>query len=309
MKLIGIGGGHIDRRGRIASDYVPAASNPGKMREDIGGGALNALRNAAQRGIACTFISVRGGDSAGEQVSRAIAEARITDMSATFLDRATPSYTALLDRHGDLIAGFADMELYDLALPKQLRRSTIRQFIATQDAVLCDANIPLAGLERLAGLSEQRPIFAIAVSPAKVVRLRTILGSLACLFMNSREAGALVGKADLSAEEAVRALRIAGLRTGVITSGSEELALFDEEGIFSLLPPSPAQLVDVTGAGDALAGVTVAALLRGMPLRNAIREGVAAASLTLESAQAVTKLEPKIFAGRLALVPQARPMA
>ena len=75
MKLIGIGGGHIDRRGHIAGDYVPAASNPGKMFEEIGGGALNALRNAVQRGHACTFVSVRGGDSAGEQVGRAIMDA------------------------------------------------------------------------------------------------------------------------------------------------------------------------------------------------------------------------------------------
>jgi len=309
MKLIGIGGGHIDRRGQIAGDYIPAASNPGKMREDIGGGALNALRNAAQRGLACTFVSVRGGDSAGEQVSRAIAEARITDLSATFLDRATPSYTALLDRQGDLIAGFADMGLYDLVFPKQLRRSTISQAIAAQDALLCDANIPEAGLEWLASLAAQKPIFAIAVSPAKVVRLKRILTHLTCLFMNVREARALAGNAGLSVNKAVHALRIAGLRAGVITTGSEALILFDEEGAFSLQPPSPARLVDVTGAGDALAGVTISALLRGSSLSDAAREGVAAASMTLESAQAVTQLDPKAFAARLALVPQAQPMA
>ncbi|RFC68023.1 MULTISPECIES: carbohydrate kinase family protein [Mesorhizobium] len=309
MRLIGIGGGHIDRRGQIAGDYVPAASNPGRMLEDIGGGALNALRNAVQRGQACTFVSVRGGDSAGEQVSRAISDAGIADLSATFLDRTTPSYTALLDRHGDLIAGFADMGLYDLAFPKQLRRSTIRHVIATQDAVLCDANIPAIGLERLAALSEAQPIFAIAVSPAKVVRLRTILANLACLFMNITEARVLAASADISAIEAAQVLRSTGLQAGVITSGGGELILFDEQGAFSLQPPPPTRLVDVTGAGDALAGVTISALLEGSKFQDAVRQGVAAALLTLESGKAVSQLEPDSFAKKLALVPQARQMA
>ena len=44
----------------------------------------------------------------------ALAAAGIADLSATFLDRVTPSYTALLDRHGELIAGFADMEQHPL---------------------------------------------------------------------------------------------------------------------------------------------------------------------------------------------------
>src|SRR5690606_17317413 len=139
-------------------------------------------RNAAQRGVRCTLISMRGGDAAGEQVSRAAAEAGIADLSAVFLDRTTPSYTALLDRHGDLIAGFADMGLYDLAFPKQLRRSSIRDAINDNDAVLCDANVPQAGLERLASMRSEKPFFAIAVSPAKVVRMKIILHALSFLF-------------------------------------------------------------------------------------------------------------------------------
>jgi len=309
MKLIGIGGGHIDRRGQIASDYVPAASNPGKMVEDIGGGALNALRNAVQRGLRCTFISIRGGDNVGEQVARAVANAGIIDLSATFLDRTTPSYTALLDRRGDLIAGFADMELYDLAFPKQLRRSSIRHAIAAQDAALCDANIPASGLERIAALSEGKPTYAIAVSPAKVVRLKAILSNLSCLFMNIREARALAGDSNLSAADAARTLRSVGLRAGVITSGAGEVVIFDEHGFFSLQPPPPERLVDVTGAGDALAGITISALLQGSPLQDAVREGVVAALMTLESAKSVTNLESDAFERKLALVPRARPMA
>jgi len=48
------------------------------------------------------------------------------------------------------------------------------------------------------------------------------------------------------------------------------------------LPAIPADVVDTTGAGDALAGVTAAALAEGRPLEEAVEWGIAAASLSVE---------------------------
>src|SRR6185369_524873 len=117
-RLLGVGGAHIDRRGQMSGQFVPGASIPGTMAEDVGGGVFNALRNAVQRGIEASLMSVRGADAAGENVARAIGEARIRDLSVVFLDRASPSYTALIDREGEVIAGLADMALYDLAFAR-----------------------------------------------------------------------------------------------------------------------------------------------------------------------------------------------
>src|SRR5918994_6883331 len=182
-KILAVGGAHIDRRGQVKGAYVPGASNPGVMAEDVGGGAFNALRNAVQRGASGAIMSVRGGDAAGETVSRAILDAGIADLSAIFLDRATPSYTALLDRDGDVIAALADMALYEIAFAKQLRRASFRAAVAEADALLCDANLPAEALARFAALASGKPLFAIAISPAKVVRFPEILGALASLIM------------------------------------------------------------------------------------------------------------------------------
>jgi sugar/nucleoside kinase (ribokinase family) len=227
-----------------------------------------------------------------------------------FLDRTTPSYTALIDREGELIVGFADMALYDLAFPKQIRRAKVREVIACADAVLCDANLPSTALERLVALAVGRPVFAIAISPAKAVRLAPVLGGLELVFMNRREAIALAGSsADAAGQDLVDSLRRAGLRSGVVTAGEGPVLGFDDAGAFSILPPPPRKVADVTGAGDALAGATVAALLRGLPLRPALREGVAAATLAIESAAAVPVFTAATFAETLALVPDAREMA
>ena len=266
-KLLAVGGAHVDRRGQMSGPFVPGASIPGTMAEDVGGGVFNALRNAVQRGIDASLMSVRGADAAGENVAGAIAAAKIRDLSAVFLDRATPSYTALLDRDGEVIAGLADMQLYELAFAKQLRRSKARDEVAAADAILCDANLPAAALERLAAIAAGKKLFAIAISPAKVVRLGGVLADISCLFMNGREAASLAATAQgTAAGELAQRLRAAGLGCGVITSGKEAVTGFDADGIFTIVPPTPPAVVDVTGAGDALAGVTVAAMMHGEPL-------------------------------------------
>ncbi|MDW6026587.1 carbohydrate kinase family protein [Mesorhizobium sp. BAC0120] len=310
LKLLAVGGAHVDRRGQVSGIFVPGASNPGRMSEDVGGGVFNALRNAVQRGVEASLISLRGADSAGENVARAIDQAKIRDLSAVFLDRATPSYTALIDRDGEVIAGLADMELYEFAFPKQLRRSKVRDEVAAADAILTDANLPAEALGRLAALAAGKPLFAIAISPAKVVRLWGALDTVACLFMNTREAASLAATPH-EAEPAALAERLAGmgLGSGVITSGSSAVIGFDTTGIFQIVPPRLASMADATGAGDALAGVTVAAMIQGKPLREALREGIAAAVLTIGSPLAVARISDAALEEVLALVPEATTVA
>jgi sugar/nucleoside kinase (ribokinase family) len=306
--ILGIGGAHVDRRGQMAADFIPGASIPGTMSEDVGGGTFNALRTAVQRGVAGAMLSVRGGDGAGELVARTITSAGIRDLSVTFLDRATPSYTALLDRDGDVIAALADMALYELAFARQLRRSSVRDAAAAADAILCDANLPADALARIPQLVDGKPVFAIAISPAKVVRLRGVLSELSCLFLNRREAAALTRTSEeASPAELVSELRRLGVMRAVLSGGARPVIGIDNTGTFTVDPPAPRRIADVTGAGDALAGGTVAALLRGLPLTDAVREGMAAALLALDSDSASPLLDAPDFNAALDLVPAAGP--
>ncbi|MBN9072411.1 MAG: carbohydrate kinase family protein [Rhizobiales bacterium] len=309
FRIFAIGGAHVDRRGRMTADFVPGASIPGTMREDVGGGVFNAVRTAVRRGAVATLMSVRGGDGAGLRVAEAIAAEGIRDASAVFLDRATPSYTALLDRHGDVVAALADMELYELAFPRQMRRSKIREELLRADAIFADANLPAAALERLATAAEGMPFFAVAISPAKVVRLARVLPALDCLFMNRREAAALVTDGEATAFEdgagLAAALSARGLRRGVISDGPRPALFFDGEKRWTLTPPKPRRIADVTGAGDALAGATAAALVAGCDFPQAVREGAAAAMLAVEAQGAAPFLGESEFSAALALVPSA----
>jgi sugar/nucleoside kinase (ribokinase family) len=127
--------------------------------------------------------------------------------------------------------------------------------------------------------------------------------------MNRREAAALAGTCrDDSAEAIVDRLRAIGLARGIITQGDKPVIGFDASHLYSLVPPAPRRIADVTGAGDALAGAMTVALLNRAPFGEALREGMAAALLAVESPTSVPELSKRAFAEALALVPDAREM-
>lgn len=309
-RILGIGAAHIDRRGRMSGPYQPAASNPGTMHEEAGGAVFNAVRTVVQRGVGAGLVAAIGGDAAGRTVEASLAEYGVANHCGVFLDRATASYTAFLDDQGDLVAGLADMDIHETALPRLLRRKAVTDLAANAHGMLIDANMPEDGIKRAVDLADGKPVYAIAVSIAKVVRYRPVLPRLACLFMNRREAAALTRSGDGEKNSLVVAgLREAGLESAMITDGASVLHAFDRECIWALDPPAIDQITDVTGAGDALAGAASAAMLQGRTVPEAMREGTAAALCAIASTSAAPDLKDGQFEDALAKVSEPRKVA
>ncbi|MBW0370457.1 carbohydrate kinase family protein [Ensifer adhaerens] len=300
------GGAHIDRRGRISGTTAPGSSNPGSWFEEAGGGGFNAARNLARLGHSVRMISTRGGDAAGEMVTAAAAAAGVIDSPLTFLDRQTPSYTAILENDGNLVIALADMELYRLFSPRQLQRRALREVIAASKLVLTDANLPEETIAALAqsAAGNRRIVAGIAVSPAKVIRYRPCLSHLSFLFMNESEARALTGKEAAEAEEWPALLRGLGINGGVVTRGGRAVVAFEGDSACVVVPPALPALADVTGAGDALASGFLSARLAGRNIADCLRHGIAAAGLTLRSPLAASEeMSAANLEQALALVP------
>ncbi|MBA4784437.1 MAG: carbohydrate kinase family protein [Rhizobiales bacterium] len=288
-RVLVLGGAHLDRRGRISGDTAMGASNPGAWMEEIGGGAFNVARNLAILGHQVTMVSPRGGDMTADKIAAAAEAAGVIDRPFVFLDRATPSYTAILERDGNLVVALADMDLYRLFGPRRLQVRALRQSIEEAELIVCDANLPAETLTALCAVASQAgvPVAGIAISPAKVVRFSAALPALGYLFMNAAEAAALCGSQAATAATWPVHLRRKGLRAGVVTDGGHKLAAFDATESLTMAPPPLTYTADVTGAGDALAAGTLDALLRHKGLPEAIRCGIAASRITLRSPHAV----------------------
>ncbi|MGG7579925.1 carbohydrate kinase family protein [Rhizobium sp. Nf11,1] len=308
-KILVLGGAHIDRRGRISGETAPGASNPGTWFEEPGGGGFNAARNLARLGFHVTMISPRGGDPFGEMVGEAADFAGIDDRPFVFLDRKTPSYTAIIEKNGDLVIALADMDLYRFFVPRRLSIRWVREAFATHDFILVDANLPEETIAAIVAKANSlaKPVAAIAISPAKVVRLKPCIRDIDYLFLNEAEAAAVTGLQPEDSGGWPPLLNEIGIRNAVVTRGRRELVAICKDRAVALQPPIAETVLDVTGAGDSLAAGTLAALISGLPLEEAVRYGAAAAALTVQSRHAVNEnLTPDLLNEALALVPKVR---
>ena len=96
---------------------------------------------------------------------------------------------------------------------------------------------------------------------------------------NEAEACALTGASG--AHEAARILADCGAGAVAVKQGARGCLLF-ENGRFTAIPACRAQAIDTTGAGDALAAGTIAALLEGKTLAQSLRFGCACGALAVE---------------------------
>ncbi|CAN7307907.1 carbohydrate kinase [Agrobacterium tumefaciens] len=311
-KILVLGGAHIDRRGMIETETAPGASNPGSWMEEAGGGGFNAARNLSRLGFQVRIIAPRGGDATGEAVAEAARQAGVEDTPFTFLDRRTPSYTAILERDGNLVIALADMDLYKLFTPRRLKIRAVREAITASDILLCDANLPEDTLTALGLVARacEKPLAAIAISPAKAVKLKAVLGDIDILFMNEAEARALTGETTANVRDWPDILRKAGLAGGVVTRGASEVVAFSRRETAILHPPLIREVKDVTGAGDAMASGYLAAIAEGKTIAEALRQGAAAAAITVQSPFATShELSKDSVEAMLGLVPRAEMLA
>ena len=118
------------------------------------------------------------------------------------------------------------------------------------------------------------------------MRLAADLSGIGLLLLNLDEARAFLDHSDASPEAAAAALLERGAERIVLTLGDKGLVAADGAGIRRIGSLS-AQIVDATGAGDALIAATLVGLMGGHDLHEAARLGTAAAALTVESGASV----------------------
>ncbi|MBT3170739.1 MAG: hypothetical protein HOM52_00520 [Rhodospirillaceae bacterium] len=281
-----IGAAHSDRMARCQEKFVRRASNPVTVSSSHGGVARNVALNLARLGQRVKLVSALGADKEGDAIAEELAAAGIDLSDAKHIaGRATASYTAVLDRKGELLCGLADADIYDLLDGARLK--ALAPGLAAWPLWAVDANLPEAGIGALAAAAPKDVrLAALAVSPAKAPRLTPHLGRFDMLFANRSEAAALLDEPVETAAEALAAadnLRAMGPNMVFVTLGEEGVALATQDAC-EIYPAPPCNVVSVNGAGDAFAAGVMAAQLKGAPLAEAVERGLAAASLTAASA-------------------------
>ncbi len=289
-QVIAVGGANMDLKVQTLAPAVPGTSNPGRAAQTPGGVARNVAENLARLGVRVALLSAVGMDALGDGLLRQAAEAGV-DVSPTLraADHATGTYTAVLDSGGELLIAVAAMDIMHALTPAVLleRESVLRGAAY----IVADGNLSPETLGHL--LSRESRVIFEPVSVPKAVRLLPALEAGHAPWAatpNLAELSALVG-ADVPDDvagirEAALQLHRRGVQVVWVRRGVRGSVLSVAQEMWEL-PALSAEVVDVTGAGDAMLAAFLAALLAGETLPDAAREAHAAAALTVESGQTV----------------------
>ncbi len=283
-----VGACHLDRKARAATPYTIGASNPVALGAWPGGVARNVAENLVRLGAEVALVSRLGRDDDGLSLLAGLGDLAIDTSGVTLAERAPTAFHLIaLQPDGEMLVAVADMRIYDEITPALLE--DLPAALWQSEAIFADCNLPAATLGFLAGLCEGKRRFAVnAVSPAKALRLRPHLAACDLVFVNRQEAAALLGAPaeGLDPPAAAAKLRAEGAGEVVLSLGGAGICIA-AEGKPLMLDSDEARLVDITGAGDALAAAYLEARLRGVDPRKAGRRALAAAALTVGCAESV----------------------
>lgn len=287
-----IGGSGVDIVGKLRAELRMESSTPALIRSSFGGVARNVAENLARLGEEVTLISVVGEDEPGDRLLHALSESGInTDAILRTSKYPTGAYLGVVNAAGVLQFALDDMRLIASITPAYIRQ---HEDLFRQASVLfIDANLSKDVLRTVMSLARRAklPVCADPTSSSLASRLKNYLNRLFLITPNGAEASVFCDpnlqiKNRRQALEAAKHLVSQGVEIAIITLAEQGLCYATSE-TNGFIPAIRTDIIDPTGAGDALSAAVIFALLNGIPLDDAVRLGVSAASITLRYRGAV----------------------
>lgn len=284
--VVVVGGANMDVKARSGARAVVGTSNPGAGSLTAGGVGRNVAENLARLGTRVHLVAAVGSDPLGDQLLAITSAAGVHIEHVRRSPHATGTYTAVLDADGDLLVAVADMAATDALAPEDVDPD----LIASAALLVLDGNLAPATAGYLLDLAASAGTRVVVdpVSVPKAARLADLLGPERPVYAvtpNRDELAALAGRPAGTAaqvEEAITSLHERGVVWVWVRLGAAGSLLSGPDGTVQLDAPTT-EVVDVTGAGDAMLAAFCHALLSGDSPHAAARYGHAAAALTCAS--------------------------
>ena len=285
-----LGAAGVDSKGRARVPLTLGSSTPGDVRVSVGGTARNVADNLARLGTTAVLLSAVGHDGSGWRIlDNATTVGINTDYLIFSKKHHTAAYLAVLDETGNLVMSVDDMAILACLTPQIIHQR--RGLVKDADMVVMDSNLSEPAIASLIKVAKRYKV-PVCADPASTTLAKKLLPHLPDIYMitpNMAEAEVLCGRPIRNENEAVTAARKlvnAGVKVALITL-AEEGVVYASASNSGHVPARATEVVDSTGASDALTATVVFALLNDISLDEAVRLAASAAALTLASSDTV----------------------
>lgn len=283
--IVVIGSANMDVAGYSHASLNYADSNPGKIKFTPGGVGRNIAQNLALLGKNVWLLSAVGDDFYGQSLlSQTQAAGVQVEKCQVIPGEGTSSYLSLLDNTGEMLVAINDMAISDHINPHYLAHHL--GFIRAAKAVVVDCNLSESALGWIFENAGQTPVFVDPVSAWKCSKIRDWLGRIHTLKPNRLEAETLSGIPLSCAADAPKVaawFHQHGLFRLVLSMGGDGVYYSENAGESGWSAPFKTQVVNVTGAGDAMMAGLAFCWLEGAAFKDSVRFAQGCSSLALAS--------------------------
>lgn len=285
--IICIGGANLDRKFYAKYEITNGTSNPVQSSSSVGGVARNIAENLGRLGEEVILISASGQDSAWEEINHLSSPFMNLEHVIQFENSSTGSYTAVLDKNGDLSIALADMDIYEKITPELMIKNS--NFLRRAKCIVVDLNCPSETIDYICSFTSKYniPFVIIPVSSPKMNRLPKTLSAVNWLIVNKDETETFMNIKINDEKEwrnSVKSWLELGIKNVIVTNGSKGVMSGVENGdIQHFSAIETPMVVDVTGAGDAFCSGVIYSWLQKKEIDFIIKSGLVNAHKTIMS--------------------------
>lgn len=304
-KVVVVGGANLDIKG-YSPNYIKGSSSPGWIEESSGGVGRNIAEDMALLGQEVVLLTAISNDHIGQKLKEETKDAGV-DISHLKISSAqehkTGVYLAHLDQDGDLIGAVNDMRILKEIDSNYLREK--RKIIETSAMMIFDTNLEEKTISYLLQLCSEKKMVKIAdaVSVEKSLKLKGKLEKIDYLRGNLDEIEVVLDIVTIKESDQTRKLKLKDrikkvkdlydqnkyLPELIISTGKDgAYYLSRRDGSaelkhFKAAEINNEEIVETTGAGDALTAGLAAGIMNKLSLEEAIELGIKASALTVKS--------------------------
>jgi ribokinase len=285
-RLLVVGSSNTDMT--VSLPHLPAPGQTvlgGSLLVGTGGKGANQAVAAARAGAEVVFVTAVGDDGFGRQAVEGYrAEGIDTSHVRTLAGIASGVALIFVGEAGENMIGVASGANARLS-PTDIDSLSDTLFARDRLLLIAGLEVPLETVTAAVARGAKGGM-TVVLNPAPAdpgLTASGVLDSVSVITPNRVELSMLTGRPAETHDQvitAARALRQLGVRSVVVTLGSEGCLIVNDDGVVGL-PAHRVKAVDTVGAGDAFSAALGVALAEGRPLTEAAAWASAAAALTV----------------------------
>lgn len=287
-----IGSAGIDVKAKTADALAWDSVNLGQVRNSVGGVARNIAENLERLSVQTVLLTAVPRDLVGKQIIHHAKSSGINCKHVRGITGARAcSFVTLLKPDGESLVSIADYDIMNAVDARYLRHH--ETLFANARMIVIDATLTPEALAVVFELATQYGVRVCAdpTSPMLAGKLCDYLDKLYLMTPNAAETTVLCGLDNPARDRdtalaAARQLVSLGAEIAVVTLGEKGVA-YAAGTSSGYMRAAQIDVVDSTGAGDAFSSAVIFGLLNGVEVDEAMRLGITAASLTLQTRETV----------------------